>query len=238
MCPLPQQFRCRPNRANGGCTTRSWSGLSPTRTRLSSEVVYPSGLIEDAVGVAQQVEAFWAWYMVWGHCQGAALDLSQADHRVWLDGDAVDQLMYAHHRFWQERLPVWQNVWNREFETARDEQRNKLIYLDALRELDRGVDPVGPSTLLYNPADETSVWRYWGPIVRPVPNPTAPQTVRGTDTARRHPWRLRPRTRRPEPPSTRELGLCASGTSRRPLRWGSGTWGGITTFPTSTPPGM
>ena len=143
--------------------------------RLTTENVYPSGLIEDAVGVAQQVEAFWAWYMTWGHCQGAALDLSQADHRVWLEGDAVDQLMYAHHRFWQQRLPVWQDVWNREFETARDEQRNKLIYLDALRDLDRGVDPVGPSTLLYNPSDETSVWRYWGPIIRPVPNPTAPQ---------------------------------------------------------------
>ena len=34
---------------------------------------------------------------------------------------------------------------------------------------------MGPPTLLYNPAEETSVWRYWGPIVRPVPDPTTPR---------------------------------------------------------------
>ena len=149
------------------------------RDTLTTEVVYPEGLIEDAVGVARQVEGFWAWYMTWGHCQGAALDLHQADHRVWLAGDAVDQLMYAHHRFWQQRLPVWQNVWNREFETARDGQRNKLIYLDSLGALSKEIGVSGgsirPSSLLYNPSDETSVWRYWGPIIRPVPNPTTPQ---------------------------------------------------------------
>ena len=80
------------------------------RDRLAVENVYPTGLIEDAVRVAQQVEAFWAWYMVWGHPQGPALDLYQPDHRAWLAGDAVDQLMYLHHRFWQERLPVWDEV--------------------------------------------------------------------------------------------------------------------------------
>ena len=82
--------------------------------------------------------------------------------------------MYVHHRFWQQRLPVWDEVWNREFATARSQQRNKLIYLDSLGELNRRV-PGGPPTLLYNPADETSVWRYWGPIVLPVPDPTAPR---------------------------------------------------------------
>ena len=142
------------------------------RDRLAAGDVYPPGMIPAAVNVAERVEGFWAWYMTWGHPQGAALDLNQADHREWLAGDAVGQLMYLHHRFWQQRLPVWREVWNREFDKAREAQRNKLIYLDSLGELNRGV---GPPTLLYNPADETSVWRYWGPIIRPVPNPTAPR---------------------------------------------------------------
>ena len=154
-----------------------WPVTDPDR--LSAENPYPEGMISDAVEIAGQVEAFWAWYMTWGHCQGAALDLHQADHRVWLEGDAVDQLMYAHHRFWQQRLPVWQDVWNREFATARDEQRNKLIYLDSLGALSKEIGVSGgsirPSSLLYNPSDETSVWRYWGPIIRSVPNPTAPR---------------------------------------------------------------
>ena len=139
------------------------------RDRLATETVYPDRMIPAAVDVAQQVEAFWSWYMVWGHPQGPALDLSD-DPR--LAGDAVGQVMYLHHRFWQQRLPVWRDVWNREFDKARTQQRNKLIYLDALGELYEGV---GEPTLLYNPADETTVWRYWGPIIRPVPNPTAPQ---------------------------------------------------------------
>ena len=149
------------------------------RDRLATEDVYPSVLIDDAVQVAQQVEAFWAWYMVWGHPQGPALDLHEPDHREWLAGDAVGQLMYLHHRFWQQRLPVWDEVWNREFEQARSQQRNKLIYLDSLGALSKEIGVSGgslrPSSLLYNPADETSVWRYWGPIVRPVPHPTAPR---------------------------------------------------------------
>ena len=149
------------------------------RDRLATEDVYPSGMIEGAVRVAQQVEAFWAWYMVWGHPQGAALDLHQPDHREWLAGDAVGQLMYLHHRFWQQRLPVWRDVWNREFELERFQQRNKLIYLDSLGALSKEIGVSGgsirPSSLLYNPADETSVWRYWGPIIRPVPDLTAPR---------------------------------------------------------------
>ena len=128
--------------------------------------------IDEAADVARQVKGFWDWYMTEGHPQGAALDLSD---RPELEGDAVGQLMYLHHRFWQQRLPVWDEVWNREFETARFEQRNKLIYLDALGELNQRGGSVGPPTLLYNPADETSVWRYWGPIIRPVPNQTAPR---------------------------------------------------------------
>ncbi|MYF83845.1 MAG: hypothetical protein F4176_06965 [Acidimicrobiia bacterium] len=147
-----------------------WPVTDPDR--LAVEDVYSDGMISDAVEVAAKVEAFWAWYMVWGHPQGPALDLTLSEHRTWLDGDAVGQLMFAHHRFWQQRLPTWQDVWNREFATAREQQRNKLIYLDALGELNGGV---GAPTLLYNPSDETSVWRYWGPIVRPVPNPTAPR---------------------------------------------------------------
>ena len=135
------------------------------RDRLATEDVYPTVLIDDAVQVAQQVEAFWAWYMVWGHPQGPALDLHEPDHREWLAGDAVGQLMYLHHRFWQQRLPVWDEVWNREFETARFQQRNKLIYLDSLGALSKEIGVSGgsirPSSLLYNPADETSVWRYW-----------------------------------------------------------------------------
>ena len=146
------------------------------RDRLSTtELVYPRDTISDAVQVAQQVEAFWSWYMTEGHPQGPALDLYLPEHREWLDGDAVGQLMYAHHRFWQQRLPVWQDVWNREFEKAREAQRNKLIYLDSLGDLTRGALPAGPPALLYNPAEESSVWRYWGPIIRPVPNPTAPR---------------------------------------------------------------
>ena len=149
------------------------------RDRLAIEAVYPSGMIEDAVQVAQQVEAFWAWYMTWGHPQGATLDLHQPDHREWLAGDAVGQLMYIHHRFWQQRLPVWRDVWNREFELERFQQRNKLIYLDSLGALSKEIGVSGgsirPSSLLYNPADETSVWRYWGPIIRPVPDLTAPR---------------------------------------------------------------
>ena len=142
------------------------------RDRLATEDVYPNTMISSAVYVAERVEAFWAWYMTWGHPQGPALDLHQPDHDEWLDGDAVGQLMYLHHRFWQQRLPVWEEVWNREFDKARTQQRNKLIYLDSLGELNRGA---GPPTLLYNPAEETSVWRYWGPIIRPVPDPTAPR---------------------------------------------------------------
>ena len=142
------------------------------RDRLSTELVYPRDVISDAVQVAQQVEGFWSWYMTEGHPQGAALDLSGHDGLV---GDAVGQLMFVHHRFWQQRLPVWWDVWNREFAKAREAQRNKLIYLDSLGELNRLVGSAGSPTLLYNPADESSVWRYWGPIVRPVPNPTAPR---------------------------------------------------------------
>ena len=56
------------------------------RDRLAIEAVYPSGMIEDAVQVAQQVEAFWAWYMTWGHPQGATLDLHQPDHREMAGG--------------------------------------------------------------------------------------------------------------------------------------------------------
>ena len=144
------------------------------RDRLAIENVYPTGMVAAAADVANLVDQFWSWYMAWGHQQGPALDLHHPDHRGWLAGDAVDQLMYVHHRFWQERLPVWDEVWNREFEQERSQQRNKLIYLDSLGELGRGGG--GPAvTLLYNPADETSVWRYWGPIVRPVPDPTAPR---------------------------------------------------------------
>ena len=144
------------------------------RDRLSVEAdLYPPGVISDAVGVARRVEAFWAWYMTEGHSQGAALDLSD---RPELAGDAVGQLMFGHHRFWQQRLPVWRDVWNREFDKAREAQRNKLIYLDSLGELDTGPVPQqGPPMLLYNPAEETTVWRYWGPIIRPVPDPTAPR---------------------------------------------------------------
>ena len=144
------------------------------RDRLAVENVYPHTMVSAAADVANLVDQFWSWYMAWGHPQGPALDLHQPDHREWLAGDAVGQLMYIHHRFWQQRLPVWDEVWNREFATARSQQRNKLIYLDSLGELDQS-QPVGPSTLLYNPAEETTVWRYWGPIVRPVPNPTAPR---------------------------------------------------------------
>ena len=146
------------------------------RDRLATEDVYPTGMVDASARVANLVDQFWSWYMAWGHRQGPALDLHQPDHREWLAGDAVGQLMYVHHRFWQQRLPVWDEVWNREFATARSQQRNKLIYLDSLGELDQSLyGSVGPSTLLYNPADEASVWRYWGPIVRPVPDPTAPR---------------------------------------------------------------
>ena len=144
------------------------------RDRLAVENVYPHTMVSASAQVANLVDQFWSWYMAWGHQQGPALDLYQPDHREWLAGDAVGQLMYVHHRFWQQRLPVWDEVWNREFATARSQQRNKLIYLDSLGELNRS-QSVGSPTLLYNPADETSVWRYWGPIVRPVPNPTAPR---------------------------------------------------------------
>ena len=143
------------------------------RDRLSTtELVYPRDTISDAVQVAKRVEAFWSWYMTEGHPQGAALDLSGHDG---LAGDAVGQLMFVHHRFWQQRLPVWRDVWNRDFAKAREAQRNKLIYLDSLGDLTRGALPAGPPTLLYNPAEETSVWRYWGPIIRPVPDPIAPR---------------------------------------------------------------
>ena len=141
------------------------------RDRLATGDVYPHGMIPAAVNVAERVEQFWSWYMTWGHPQGAALDLNQPDHRTWLDGDAVGQLMFIHHRFWQQRLPVWREVWNREFDKAREAQRNKLIYMDSLGEVSN--DGVGEPTLLYNPAVEMSVWRYWGPIIRPVPNPKA-----------------------------------------------------------------
>ena len=146
------------------------------RDRLATENVYPHTMVSASAQVANLVDQFWSWYMAWGHRQGPALDLHQPDHREWLAGDAVDQLMYIHHRFWQQRLPVWDDVWNREFATARSQQRNKLIYLDSLGELDQSAyGSVGPPTLLYNPADEATVWRYWGPIVRPVPDPTAPR---------------------------------------------------------------
>ena len=142
------------------------------RDRLATDDVYPDAMIPAAVRVAEQVEAFWAWYMTFGHPQGPALDLTLPEHSEWLAGDAVGQLMYIHHRFWQQRLPVWSEVWNREFAQAREAQRNKLIYMDSLGDLNEGV---GEPTLLYNPADETTVWRYWGPIIRPVPDPTAPR---------------------------------------------------------------
>ena len=144
------------------------------RDRLSVEAdLYPPRVIPDAVGVARRVEAFWSWYMTEGHSQGAALDLSD---RPELAGDAVGQLTYGHHRFWQQRLPVWWEVWNREFDKAREAQRNKLIYLDSLGELNQVVRIIRmPPTLLYNPAEETTVWRYWGPIIRPAPDPTAPR---------------------------------------------------------------
>ena len=143
------------------------------RDRLATDDVYPDGMIPAAVNVAKQVEAFWAWYMTWGHPQGAALDLTLPEHGEWLGGDAVGQLMYIHHRFWQQRLPAWEEVWNREFDQAREQQRNKLIYLDSLGDLAHWGE--GWPTLVYNPADETTVWRYWGPIIRPAPDPTAPR---------------------------------------------------------------
>ena len=183
------------------------------RDRLATENVYPHTMVSASADVANLVDQFWSWYMGWGHQQGPALDLHQPDHRGWLAGDAVGQLMYIHHRFWQQRLPVWDEVWNREFATARSQQRNKLIYLDSLGELDQS-QPVGPSTLLYNPADETSVWRYWGPIVRPVPDPTAPRRAGALllpDDIYAAPADSTPKTR----PTRRGLGLCASGTSRR-----------------------
>ena len=139
----------------------------------ASYQLYVLPKIDEAAEVAQRVKGFWSWYMTLGHPQGDALDLSD---RPELAGDAVGQLMFIHHRFWQQRLPVWRDVWNREFEKARDQQRNKLIYLDALGELNHvRMATVGPTRVLLNPGDETSVWRYWGPIVRPVPHPTAPR---------------------------------------------------------------
>ena len=98
------------------------------RDRLAVENVYPHTMVAASAKVANLVDQFWSWYMGWGHQQGPALDLHEPDHREWLAGDAVGQLMYVHHRFWQQRLPVWRDVWNREFETARSQQRNKLIY--------------------------------------------------------------------------------------------------------------
>ena len=138
----------------------------------ASYQLYVLPKIDEAAEVAQRVKGFWSWYMTLGHPQGDALDLSD---RPELAGDAVGQLMFIHHRFWQERLPAWRDVWNREFEKARSQQRNKLIYLDALGELNHfRMATVGPTQVLFNPGDETSVWRYWGPIIRPDPDPTAP----------------------------------------------------------------
>ena len=77
------------------------------RDRLATENVYPHTMVSASAQVANLVDQFWSWYMAWGHQQGPALDLHQPDHRGWLAGDAVGQLMYVHHRFWQQRLPVW-----------------------------------------------------------------------------------------------------------------------------------
>ena len=167
-------------------------------------------MISSAVYVAERVEGFWAWYMTWGHPQGPALDLSDDPRLV---GDATGQLMYIHHRFWQQRLPVWEEVWNREFDKAREAQRNKLIYLDSMGELNN--DGVGAPTLLYNPADETSVWRYWVTDHPPGPRPDSPPTVQHTHTARRSQRGLRTRiasTRRH--PGDRGLGVCPLGPAQ------------------------
>ena len=194
------------------------------RDRLATGAVYPSVLIEDAVQVAHQVQAFWSWYMTWGHPQGPALDLSD-DPR--LAGDAVGQLMYLHHRFWQERLPVWRDVWNREFEQARFQQRNKLIYLDSLGALSKEIGVSGgslrPSSLLYNPGGRDVGVAVLGTDRPSCPGRDSTTQVRGTDTPRRHPRGLRTPLPLRRPPSALGLGLCASGTSRRNSAAGLGS---------------
>ncbi len=106
-----------------------------------------AGEIADALAVWDQVTAFWGWYLLEGH--GLAADFN-AHTQPRLSATAADQLNYLHHRFWQQRLPAWEQVWADAWEQARHVQRNQWFLTNQA---------------IWNAPDSPYPYRYWGPII-------------------------------------------------------------------------
>ena len=99
-----------------------------------------------AVGVWNEVEEFWRWYLAEGHPQAYEFDASS---RPELSDVAAEQLGWVHHRFWSETLPRWDRVWNDAWAAEREQQREWLM--------------IAYYPMIYNNPAHDSYQRYWGP---------------------------------------------------------------------------
>ena len=102
--------------------------------------------LQEALDVWGKIESFWTWYLQHGHSQAHNFD---ARSRPELSEQVADQLNWVHHNFWQKTLPEWDRVWNEAWTSEREQQRDWLM--------------ITSYQLVYNPPDDGTHIRYWGP---------------------------------------------------------------------------